>query len=52
MSVLSGPIGEGEQAAEKLADHVSQTVSQQVSSLLPTLEGYEMVIRISLEKKT
>ncbi len=51
MSLLSGGIKEGEQAAEQLVDHVAQTVGQQVAGLLPALEGYDLVIRIRLEKR-
>lgn len=51
MSVFSGPINEGEAAAEKLTDRVSSTIVQQMATVLPTLEGYELVIRVSLEKK-
>ena len=51
MSLTSGPINETEQAGEKLTDHIAQTVGAQVATMLPSLTGYELVIRISLEKK-
>ena len=49
---VGGTIDKAEQSGEKFADHVAQTISQQVASILPTLEGYDLVIRIRLEKRT
>lgn len=51
MDPLGQTIDHGEQSVEKLADHVGAKIASQVASLLPALEGYELVIRIGLEKK-
>lgn len=51
MSLTSGPINESEQAGEKLTDHAAQVIGQQLASILPALEGYQIVIKISMERK-
>ncbi len=51
MDPLKDTINDTEGAGEKFADHVGERIAQQIAGVLPTLEGYELCIRISLEKK-
>lgn len=55
MSLTSGPINEVEQAGEKFADHVGKampaTVASVLSTVLPALAEYDLVIRVRLEKR-
>jgi len=56
MSITTGPINEGERAAEKLSDHVLDGIGKSAPSVLAAvlaeLEDRELVIRISVEKKS
>lgn len=45
------PIPELKQAAEEVAGKAIEQVGQQAAGILPALVGYELVIRISLERK-
>ena len=45
------PIPELKQATEEVIGQIAQDVAQPFASILPALSGYELVIRISLEKK-
>ncbi len=44
-------INKTESAGEHFTDHAADRIEQQVRGILPALEGYDLVIRISLEKK-